>query len=465
MSEKCKSYLCRPNANYGMRKALLIGVSLIVFLGLGTGFEVTVNQVEGTATTDQPGEFQIQVENTGNSEDSYRLNILDYHRSQWYNYDTRLTVEPGETDFFNVQINPGSEAVQDRYSADFSVRESSTDTLFRDSFNFRVTRDRELNLETFSLSHDEAEPGDSVEASATVRNVAPSTLEDPEIIFSGLETTVTSDLGPITGGGTRSVTESFEVDGFESPGEKEIVLEVGDRSYTETFEVMETGNVSENVETENRVFVVNNIYRFENTGNTPANHSFEVDIPSYLEPVTYAPEAEVTDGSSGQKTLTWRNSLEPGESVTVESRTDYWIPITGLAVLLGSFLLLRKITSSVSVVKTVEERESENIVTLEVENSSSKTYDDVLLEDYVPNIASVNSSFDMASPEVVDEEHGTKLKWWITDLGPGDQRIFKYTLRPKVEVEEGITLDPAELKDGDEILSRTDQVDTGFRPE
>ena len=114
MSEKCKSYLCRPNANYGMRKALLIGVSLIVFLGLGTGFEVTVNQVEGTATTDQPGEFQIQVENTGSSEESYRLNILDYHRSQWYNYDTRLTVEPGETDFFTVQINPGSEAVQDR---------------------------------------------------------------------------------------------------------------------------------------------------------------------------------------------------------------------------------------------------------------------------------------------------------------------------------------------------------------
>ena len=448
-----------------MRKALLISVFGLLFLSTVAGFQVTVNQVESTATTDQPAEFRISVENEEASEQVFNLNIQDYHRSQWYQYDQRKTVPSGQTSEFLVEVRPGDEAVQDRYSADFTVRTLSGDRVFQDSFSYRVTRDRELNLESFSLSSREVEPGETVQASATVRNVAPSTLEDPRITFSGLNQSFESELGPITGGGTRSVSEEFEINNFESPGEKEVVLEVGERTYTRNLDVLEVGNVSETVETDNRVFILTNSYSFENRGNMPVNHTYEVSIPSYIEPVTYAPEAEIVDGSSGTKTLRWTNSLEPGESVTVEARKDYWIPISGLAVLLGGFLVLKRITSSVSVIKKVEQRQEEIIVTLEVENSSSKAYDDVLLEDYIPNIASVSSSFDMASPEVQDQEHGTKLKWWITDLGPGDQRIFKYSLRPKIEVEGGITLDPAELKNGDEILSTTEQVDTEFRPE
>ena len=448
-----------------MRKALLISVFALMFLSTVAGFQVSVNQVENTATTDEPAQFQITVENEQASDEIFRLNIQDYHRSQWYQYDQRKTIAGGESEDFLLEISPGSEAVQDRYSADFTVRKVSTDEIFQDSFSYRVTRDIELNLESFTVSSEEAEPGETVQASATVRNVAPSTLEDPRIIFSGLNQSFESELGPITGGGTRSVSEDFEIDNFESPGEKEVVLEVGENTYTRTLNVLEVGNVSETVETDNRVFVITKAYRFKNKGNTPVNHTYEVSIPSYIEPVTYAPEAEIVDGGSGTKKLRWTNSLEPGESVTVEARKDYWIPISGLAVLFGGFLVLKRITSSVSVIKKVEQRQEEIIVTLEVENSSSKAYDDVLLEDYIPNIASVSSSFDMASPEVQDQEHGTKLKWWITDLGPGDQRIFKYTLRPKVEVEGGITLDPAELKNGDEILSTTEQVDTDFKPE
>lgn len=447
-----------------MRKALLVSVFLLSFLTLGLAFEVTVEEIEGTATTDEPGEFQINVENTGSAEETYRFNMLDYHRSRWYSYNDRVSVQPGETGTFNLSVRPGDDAVQDRYSGEFSVREVSSDELIRESLNYRVTRDRLLNLESFSLDKDTVRPGESVEAEATLRNVAPETLQNPEVTFTALNSSKETELGPITGGGVRTVSESFEVEEFESPGLKEVTLEVGERTYNSVFEVEEAEQVNESKETENRVFVVNNYYTLENTGNTVENHTFEVEVPSYIEPVTYAPEAETVDGETGV-IYRWNTELEPGESRTVETRTDYWIPVTGLAVLFAGFMVLRRITSSVSVIKKVEERGDEIVVTLEVENSSSKTYDDVLLEDYVPNIASVSSSFDMASPEIVNQDHGTKLKWWITDLGPGDQRIFKYTLRPKVEVEEGITLDPAELKDGDEVLSTTDQVVTDFSPE
>lgn len=444
-----------------MRKALLFSTVFLLLIGTVSAFDVTVDRLEQTATTDQPAVFEIYVENTGSTESDYRLNMQDYQRSQWYIYEDRISVDPGESDLFRLEVRPSDQAVQNRYNADFSVRKSLTDEVFQGSLSYRVTRDRELNLESFSTDRSELSPGDEVEASATVRNVGPSTLQDPSITFRGLNQTKIAELGPITGGGTRSVTETFEIQRFETPGSKEITLEVEDRTYTEEINVEEVENISETVETDNRVFVVNKEYTFENNGNTPRNYTHEIKVPNYLEPVTAAEDAERFDSETGTG-LRWTLELEPGETETVETRTDYWIPITGLAVLFASFIVLRKITSSVSVVKRVEERGDKIVITLEVENSSSKTYDDVLLEDYVPNIASVSSSFDMATPEIVNQEEGTKLKWWITDLGPGDQRILKYTLRPKIEVEGGVTLDPAELKNGDETLSLTDQVKAWF---
>ncbi len=444
-----------------MRKALLISTVFLFMITTVSAFDVTVNRLEQTATTDQPALFEIQLENTGDSVSDYRLSMQDYQRSQWYVYNDRITVEPGETGKFNLEVRPGDQAVQNRYNADFSVRKSFTDQVYQDSLSYRVTRDRELNLEKFSTDLSEIKPGEELDASATFRNVGPSTLQNPQVTFNGFNQSKISELGPITGGGTRSVTETFKADNFESPGLKEIVLEVEDRTYTEEVEVQEVENISETVETDNRVFIVNREYRFENNGNTVRNYTHEVQVPNYLEPVTAAEGAERFNSENGTG-LRWTLELQPGESKTVQIRTDYWIPISGLAVLFISFLVLRRVTSSVSVIKTVEERGDKVVIKLEVENSSSKTYDDVLLQDFVPNIASVSSSFDMATPEIVNEEEGTKLKWWITDLGPGDQRIFKYTLRPKVEVEGGVTLDPAELKNGEDTLSLTDQVKARF---
>ena len=461
MSKKYKIIYAKASKTIVMRKALLISTVFLFMIATVSAFDVSVNTLEQTATTDQPAVFEIQVENTGSAESDYRLNMQDYHRSRWYSYNDRITVQPGEMETFSLEVRPDNQAVQDRYNADFSVRESATDEIFRGSITYRVNRDRELNLESFSANREQVKPGEEVQASATVRNVGPSTLQDPEIIFTGFNLSKTSDLGPITGGGTRSVTETFEIDRFESPGAKDLTLQVEDRFYTEEINVEEVENISETVQTDNRVFVVNKQYSFENEGNTHRNYTYEVEVPDYLEPVTTAEGAEKFDSESGTG-YRWTLSLEPGETETVQTQTDYWVPITGLALLFISFIVLRKVTSSVSVVKKVEERGDKVIITLEVENSSSKIYDDVLLEDYVPNIASVSSSFDMATPEIVNEEEGTKLKWWITDLGPGDQRIFKYTLRPKVEVEGGVTLDPAELKNGEETLSLTDQVKARF---
>jgi hypothetical protein len=104
-------------------------------------------------------------------------------------------------------------------------------------------------------------------------------------------------------------------------------------------------------------------------------------------------------------------------------------------------------------------------VTIEVENSSSQSFEDVLLEDFIPNIAGLHNKFDMADPEVKQTDEGAELRWWINDLEPGDQRIFKYSIKPKVEVEEGVELEPAILKNGEKVLDKTKEISAEFKPE
>jgi hypothetical protein len=445
-----------------MKHEILLSVFLIILVGSVSAFQISTETVESTAMPDNPGEIRISVSNDGSSNNSYRLSVRDYHRSNWYNHDKTVDVAPGETGYFNLSIRPGTDAIQNRYSADFVVREILSDEVQRGSFTYKVLRDTSLNLESFNVRPEKLKPGEEVNVSIEVRNVASTTVKDPNIELMFGEEVIRPEIGAILPGGTRELQNSFKIDRFRDPGLKEIGLSIEDRNYTENFEVVELENLTQNSSTVNRVLWIRNSYSFQNEGNTERNFTFERERPSYLNPLVNAEGAEAVQENSST-VYSWKIELEPGEEETVNLETNYWLPAGALGLLVVALVALKRITSSISVFKSIENRGDEIVVTLEVENSSSKTYDDVILEDYIPNIASVTSNFEMASPELKDTGEGTKLRWWINDLEPGDQRIFKYTLRPKVEVEDGVTLDPAELKDGETTLDTTAKEDIEFK--
>ncbi len=443
-----------------VKKLAVILFGAFVLTGLVSGFEVDVEEVSDRAYTDDPAEFKVHVENSASEPRTFQMNILDYHR-RWYSHERRETIGAGDSEYFNLSVSPGDDAVQDLYRTEFSITDLDADERKTDNVRFRVVRDRNINVDSFTVGNSTLNPGDTLEASVTLRNVGSSTLEGESLEFEAFNKSKSSELDPLTAGGLRTVNVEFEVDESERPGLREVLLDVDGREYIEEVNVSAVDDIVESRDTDNRVFVVHEEISFENLGNTEETYVYEREVPSFVAPVFYAPDAEESDSENG-KVYSWEFDLGPGDSATASMRIDYWIPVTGLVALLAGFLALRRLTSSVDVSKNVEFVDGKLNVTVEVENNSSKVFDDVVLEQFVPNVLDVDTSFDMASPEVKHSSEGTNLKWWINDLEPGDQRIFKYSVKPKVEVEEGITIRPSVLKDGDKRLASSEKIEAEF---
>jgi hypothetical protein len=443
-----------------MRKIALV-FSVLLIVGFASAFDVSVDTVKGEAGVDDPAEINLEVHNTDGAE-SFQLSIFDYHRSQWYLYEDSIDVEPGQNGTFNIDVSPDESAIRGNYRTDFLIR-SSTGEEVRDSFSYRVNRDTGLNL--INIDRNESyRPEDRIELGVVFRNVDSSTSEYKNVGINLMNYSKSIELGPIVPGGERRVSTEFRVPEYEEPGRKKLEIILDDRNYTETVLIEQVREFETNSSRENRVLVIQEDLRVKNTGNVESTYNHSVEKPSYIAPVVYAPEAE-TEEQGSYTVYSWSETLEPGESTTIEVRTDYWIPLASLFILLAGFLTLKRITSTVEVKKTVKKTEEGLDVTIEVENSSSRTYDDVILEDFIPNIAGLHSKFDMADPEVKQTDEGAELRWWITELQPGDQRIFRYNIKPKVEVEEGVELDPAILRDGDKVLDTSKEISTEFKPE
>lgn len=443
-----------------MRKIALI-LSVLMLTGFAASFEVTVNTLKGEAGVDEPAEIELEIYNPEQTQ-TFELSIFDYHRSQWYVYDDSIEVPSGQNESFNVNINPDESAIRGNYRTDFLVKSADGEE-FRDSFSYRVDRDRGLNLISVD-KNDSYSPGELLKLGVTFRNVDSSTSEYKDVEISLMNFSKNIELGPIVPGGERKISTEFRVPKYEEPGRKTLEIALDGRNYTESVNVEEVQEFEVNSSRENKILVIQEEVKVKNTGNVESIYNYSIEKPSYLTPVVYAPEAE-RDEQSSNTVYSWSKTLQPGESTIIEVRTDYWIPLASLIILLAGFLALKRITSTVNVTKTVKKAENGLDVTIEVENSSSRTYDDVLLEDFIPNIAGLHNKFDMADPEVKQTDEGAELRWWITELQPGDQRIFRYSIRPKVEVEEGLTLDAAILRDGDEVLDTSNQISTEFKPE
>ena len=444
-----------------MKKFLLILI-ILTSIGLTSGFESDLHSLNQVSSDSQMPEYNLEIENTDSSRKSFSIYVHEYQRSNWYNYDDYVTLNPGESENVSITVDPDSNAVAQSYGFEVSARPVNSDSGQRHSGSFKVVRENGLNVKNIDVSEN-YRPGKTVDLTVNFQNVDSSTSEYKEIQIKALEKNYTEELGPVVPGGEREISKQFQIPDFESPGQKNISVSFDGRTYRKSFNIEAVENITSSKNTENRLIAVTQSFDVANNGNENKTYKTSVTKPSYLAPVVHAPEAEKTETENGVK-YEWNLNLAPGESKTAELRTDYWIPLTGLIAIFTAFLGLKKITSSVSTKKTVN-RTSEGLdIKIEVENNSSKTFDDVLLKDYVPNIAEIDSSFEMASPEINNTDNGTKLKWWLTELEPGDQRILKYSIRPKVEVEEGITLESAILKDGDKVLSRTKEIDTEFRP-
>ncbi len=428
-------------------------------------FPASIEAIDRSASPDDPAVFEVNVTNDGNAPGSFSVGTFS-PKPSWFYVEGSKTVYPGESKTFEITITPGELALDERYSFTVYVRNSNRESSKELKASFNVERNRSLILEDLNIENRTVKPGGRAEGLVKIRSISSNTVKDYRVLVTYRNSTETEKSSPILPGGTRELSFSIPVreNALHSTDELNAVLYHEDRfleSMQENLTVKKVLEVEENSSEKNMIFLTSSTTTVTNTGNIPVNRTVKETLPAYIAPITgfdVPPEQEEKNGV--ERTFTWTRELAPGETFTVKRTTNIWMPVAAVLGLLAVLVVLKKLRNTVKFEKKVEKVSGGLKVSIEIENMSDRTFKDVEVKDFVSDIATVDKNFEMATPKVRETNEGTRLIWSIEDLEPGDQRVLQYTITPKVEVEGGIELQPAELVAGDEKVEKTSSKQT-----
>lgn len=451
-----------------MRKAGLI-FAVLMFVATVSAFPVTIQADDRMASPRDPARFTVEITNNFTAEKTFRVTVSS-PKPGWSYVGSAVTIRPGETGTIPVLFTPEKDAIQQKYRFTVYVNAIGIDRFQELTESFTVTRPFDLALFSVEVP-DRVRPGQSFTARTRVRNLASSTVSDYRVVAEYMNRTVSKTSSPMIPGGERTIDFNLSVPEGMRPKTLDIRFslyrgEKFQQAVNRSFEVAAVRQVYHSSNSTDRVLVYEKTLMVENRGNTVVNATLNESVPDHFAPITVFTVEPGSVESTGSSTLyRWDFRLEPGERAVVHYRIDYWLPLVLLGLILLGLLALKRLRRNIQFEKRVEKSESGLKVYVELTNLSDQVLEDLEVEDYVPDVANVREEFETARPAIRKTSDGTRLTWEIDEFTPGEQRVFQYTIEPKVEVEGGITLQGAELREDDQVIATTARAESEFRPE
>ncbi len=450
-----------------MRKKLLLGI-VIFMAGGSAAFPANIHVVDRSASPDDPGRFEVSVENDQAVERRFRLSVNP--QSSWFYIENAKTLGPGETSNFSLVVTPPENAIQQNYRFNTYIRSQDDETAELTEY-FSVERENDLTLRSVSGSKNQVDPGESVSYTVEILNTAARQVENYTLEATIHNRTVEKKGLPLSPGSTGALDIEVPTTGRTPPGKTDVEISIRrngeeEQSVTQEIEVLRQRNIEKNTATDNRILVFTRTLSVRNSGNFETEVELADTLPSYISPITtVTQEPDSTTETEDGTRYTWNFNLEPGDSASVRYTINYWIPLSVLTVLLGGIVVIKRTRKDVEFTKTAKETDDGVKIHLELKNKSSRPLQRVEVEDFIPSIASLKEDFPMAKPVIRKTSNGTRLNWEIDELEAGDQRVFEYSIKPLLEVEGGVTLPEAEIKADDQKISETSKVGAEFQPE
>ena len=174
-----------------------------------------------------------------------------------------------------------------------------------------------------------------------------------------------------------------------------------------------------------------------NIGNTEVTETLTLnkDVISRLFTLN-SPAANKVERTGLSTTYTWENSLEPGESLIVESTTNYTFPfIILLAIILAGFGAKSyskqplAINKKVSLVKT---KGGELALKVNLKIKAKENLEKVRLVDILPAMTKLYDKFGR-QPDEINAESRT-LVWNVNSMSKGEERFFSYIIYSKLKI-------------------------------
>lgn len=450
-------------------KKLWVLLIVIFFSTSIAAFPASLSIEDKSASPEDPAVFNVNIQN--NLSESALFEVGSFTpKPSWFYVESSSSIESGGNHSFKITVNPSQYAVDQSFSFTLYPRSSAIQHSHDIQTSFRVDRERDIILEDLNLNKTAYDPRETVRGEAKIRSLSSSLIRDYNLKTAYDNRSTEKSSSPILPGGTRTLSFQIPIDSESKPARKTLNTSLyleGEKieQSSREFTVEEIKGIKRNTSSKNNLVMIKGSITVQNRGNTPINHTINRTVPSYLTPITaFDREPDNQTQESSNTVYYFTAELKPGESFTIERQTNYWIPATALLGIIAALAGLRKLRNTVKIQKTAEKTASGLKISINIENISDRTFKNAEVEDFVPDIASIDKNFEMASPTVRETNDGTKLTWRIKDLEPGEQRVLQYTIRPKVEVQEGVELPKAELKQGEEKLKESKEFTIEFDP-
>ncbi len=152
---------------------------------------------------------------------------------------------------------------------------------------------------------------------------------------------------------------------------------------------------------------------------------------------SFSIDPDVTETKGLSVVYVWEQVLKPGESIQVESKTNYIFPILiACLIVLIVFFIRNYLVSDVVLKKKinfVHSKTGELVLKISIMVSAKRFVENISLLDRMPGLMKVHPKFGGEIPAKVDEKT-KRIKWNIEKLDAGEKRIISYVMYSKIGI-------------------------------
>lgn len=168
-------------------------------------------------------------------------------------------------------------------------------------------------------------------------------------------------------------------------------------------------------------------------------------IPLHMAPVTTnSPRPDEVRFEDFQKKMTWELEVPANQKRTVTTSTNYLTVIGGTVLIFFGLISIKLLRKDIKIAKKVKKTDEALKVIIHIENPTNRSFSRTEVKDFIPSVLE-EQEFRAGEPTVTKTENGTRLRYQLENVRPGETRKIVYTMKPVFEQSSEIHIPEAEL--------------------
>ncbi|MBW6451888.1 MAG: hypothetical protein K0B02_04115 [DPANN group archaeon] len=469
-----------------VKKILIVLVLFLLFLSVPVSaadsnpFELSFENIKTTNIIYVGNALQYTINIKSNLNESVNAEIvLSMNHKDWATAGkkTDFNIDSFGNTSYSIELTPPLGTSTDNYNPIIYVCVKNVGQCSSIILRLHVVDRLQLKLDAFESVLDTYEADENISIMFTLNNQGKSNIinykfkvnfvKDDVVLVSEL-----FDLDPIDRGDIlRRIEELDLIQSITEPGlyvlEGILIGDAGDtlikKSVNITIKPPRDSSFEKSVSTQPGIFKKSVTTTLKNEERLINNITLTGPIYGFEQLYSFDSPVEILI-EANNKYFTYSCELNPrdtpGDSCTLSYTVNYWKLYLLLVLLTSVLFLLYVYLELPNITKKHTKHDDVHSIQVHFKNNSMKSLTSVKIKEFIPSSVMLIGTFSIKPSSHKKKENGTEIIWNIGNLDSKDERVITYSVKPRLEVDEGIVLPPAEIS-GINYRKKKDLVKSG----